>query len=306
MKNEVTRSALGSLRKEALVDIVVSLSFAVRAIPAVQKHLEEAHKITIASPACGGGVEAAMTYLSSVVCQSVPAAAVISPDKTQPDDLVQANNNSSGGLDAVDSGGIDEDPATTPRGSTNEDGSRVGLCRSNWKGIICSNNSCDRVHKEYCLLRSCYPSRDPDCLQWHPRSWITPNVQGNGQKGTGQPSAKAAKPKSKDRKADNALNREIRLLKQEVALYKERSRFEAKKRPQPSRPTSYKDAVVSNLPLGQRPQLRQLPTRYLHPPPSLGSCPPSRSENCATVLSASVLTAIQIAVEKALNNRNPH
>ncbi len=315
MKNEITRSGLGSLRKESLVDMIVSLSFAVRAIPGVQKHLEEAHKITIASPAHGGGVEAAMAYLNGVVCQPVPSASAASPEEARLDNPVQANN-SDGGIDTVDPTGVTEDSTTTPCGSTNENASaggasahnddrRVGLCRSNWKGIICSDNSCNRVHKEYCLLRSCYPVRDPDCLLWHPRSWTKPNVQGNGQKGIGQPSTKVAKLKSQD-KADSALSREIKLLKQEVALYKERSRFEAKKRPLPSRPVTYKDAVVSSLPLRQQPQLRQPPTRYLHPPPSLGSCQPSRSGDCATVLPANVLTAIQIAVEKAFNNRNPH
>ncbi len=180
MKNDITRTGVGSLRKENLVDIIMSLSFAVRAIPGVQKHLEEAHKITIASPACGGGVDAAMAYLKGVVCQPVPTAESTSPDEAKPDNLVQAGN-SGGGLDAVDLGGGVEDPVTTPCGSTNQnanvgdapaynDDRRVGLCRSNWKGIICSDNSCNRVHKEYCLLRSCYPSRDPDCLQWHPRS----------------------------------------------------------------------------------------------------------------------------------------
>ncbi len=287
-----------------LVDTLMSLALSTGAIPGVQQHLEAAHKLAVASPANGGGVQAAMEMLKSVRTYIVP---------TTGEDVASLGNDN---LDcSQDSGGaaatVQQPPPMGPSTSqplTNSEHSVTGpgLCRSNWKGIRCSDDACNKIHKEYCLLQACYPSRKADCPLWHPRSWTAPNVQGNGRKGNGQPPNKAAFSKSKGRYKDTILSRENRLLKQELALYKERSRLEARKQMKPPR-TSYRDAVTSGLPQGQplrQPLLNMSCSQPLVPQPLQGAHLPGTSS--ATDLPTNILAAIQLAVEKALHSRNPH
>ncbi len=67
MKGDIPRSSVGNWRKDTLVDVVMSLAIATKAIPGMQEHLEGAHRIALASPANGGGIEAAMRQLKEAV-----------------------------------------------------------------------------------------------------------------------------------------------------------------------------------------------------------------------------------------------
>ncbi len=290
-----------------IVDALMSLAMCTGAIPGLQQHLESAHKVAVASPAQGGGMEAAMAQLRQVGQQP---HACVSDNLGDDDGSVR-----DGGGDSGDS--VEATRETTSVGSsapqpsaTNSNGSNSpGLCRSNWRGDVCSDDACTRVHRDYCLLRSCYPLRDPNCLQWHPRSWIAPNMKGNGQRGNGQPSNKAAmtKNKPKIRHPDGVLNREIKLLKQELALHRERSRLEAKKRTKPPRPTSYRDAAASGLSQSQHQRPSLLPTQVTQPLATQVSREGFlHGTSSATVLPPAILAAIQLAVETAFSNRNPH
>lgn len=298
-KTEITRGTLAGWRKEVLVDVLMSLAMATGAIPGIQQHLEAAHKVAVASPAHGGGMEAAMTLLKGVGTYS-PASSADAGDGCPDANL----DNNSG--DVQDPSNIAEAVQQgPPKRLTDGDSARSpGLCRSNWKGIRCSDDTCSRVHREYCLLRTCYPSRSADCKLWHPRSWTAPNVQGNGRKGSGQPINKAAKAA---RLKDTILTRENKLLRQEIALFKERSRLEARKHAQPPRFTSYRDAVIST------------PLHVPHPHSVKHVNPSSQplasqvlqevntpSTSSATVLPAGILAAIQLAVDKAFQVRNQH
>ncbi len=304
LKGYTSRSTLAGWRKEVLVDVLMSLALSSGAIPGVQKHLEAAHKLSVAAPANGGGMEAAMAYLKGVGLQSESSSECLSSDGDA--GAVEASHGSG-------SAGPITQPSPPPSSIDSqslETGGGVkgpGLCRSNWKGIRCADDACHKIHKEYCLLHACYPTRNAGCLLWHPRSWTAPNVQGNGRKGNGQPSNKVAKPKSKAGHRDTILSRENKLLKQEIALYRERSRLEAKKHVQPPKKTAYRDAVMSGLSQAPLPVLPQPGTQRTQPLASQAlqeAHLPSASSD--TVLPASVLAAIQFAVEKAFQNRNLH
>ncbi len=299
LKGDVSRSTLAGWRKEALVDALMSLALSSGAIPGVREHLEVAHRVSIKSPANGGGMEAARAYLKDVVLQPNPE--LFSTD----DDSGAVDNGTNSDDGPSDASVTDHQPPSVAASQSTmvgeNSGRGPGLCRSNWRGTRCSEDTCGKVHREYCLRPSCYPARDAACSQWHPRSWIAPNMQGNGQKGSGQPTKKVAK--SKSRPKDSILSREIKLLRQEVALYKERSRLEARKHSMTPRAATYRDAVVASLPPVQHRQPPQLATQSVQPlaplvPPELH--PPSA--NSATALPADVMAAIQFAVKEALNN----
>ncbi len=309
LKGDISRSTLAGWRKEVLVDALMSLALSSGAIPGVQKHLEAAHKLSIASPANGGGMEAARTYLKGVELQS--NSECLSPEDDA--DAVDDSNGSGSTLPTDQrSPPLSLSSSASQSHVTGGDCDRgPGLCRSNWKGIRCADDTCSKVHREYCLLHACYPIRNANCLLWHPRSWTAPNVQGNGRKGNGQPFNKAAKSKPKTGvnagHKDTILSRENKLLRQEIALFKERSRLEARKHAQPHRKTAYRDAVMSGLPRAPLPVPQQRGTPCAQPLatqvqpethlPSPGS---------DFVLPPGILAAIQLAVEKALQNRNPH
>ncbi len=104
MRSDVSRSGVGNWRKETLVDIIVSLAFATRAIPGVQEHLEAAHKIALASPAHGGGIEAAIKHLNGVAPQ---------PNNTTVDYLGDENPNM-----GVEDGKSDDSAGPSASGTT--------------------------------------------------------------------------------------------------------------------------------------------------------------------------------------------
>ncbi len=115
MRSDVSRSGVGNWRKETLVDIVMSLAFTTRAIPGVQEHLEAAHKLALASPAHGGGIDAAIKHLRGVVPRPVSTAAgclgdedpnVVAEDSTGggPPSCSATDDNCGTGIIASDSG----------------------------------------------------------------------------------------------------------------------------------------------------------------------------------------------------------
>ncbi len=308
LKGETSRGTLLGWRKEVIVDVLMSLAIPAGAIPGLPQHLEAAHRLAVASPANGGGMEAAMAFLKnggesdnfSLVTNThhddSGGGVVDNDDQGEPSDTTDQQSSSA------------DNCPSQPTASDGNGSDGPKLCRSNWKGIMCTVDNCQRIHKEFCLQRACYPTRDPDCLKWHPRSWAVPSLPGNGNKGNGQPTNKAASSKVKARQKDSILSRENRLLKQEIALYKERSRFQIRKHHKPtvSKPTTYRDAVVSGLPQVRQVQLPQHPPT--HPPASQllqGTSQTSASISSATALPANLLAAIQLAVETALSNRNP-
>ncbi len=303
LRREITRSTVAGWRKEVLVDVLMSLAVSSGMVPGLDQHLEAAYKLSIASPANGGGMDVAMRYLKNVGQQPTsqsPSTESSHDDPDCGDGSVSGNGSSDGAI------GSQPVVASQPQ-VTGESTSTMGpgLCRSNWKGTRCCDDTCTRVHRDYCLRPSCYPSRDTTCPQWHPRSWTAPNVQGNWHKGSGQPVNKVARTKSKSKQVDTILSRENKLLKQEIALYKERSRLFAKKHSQTTRSTTYRDAVVSGRPGSHVQRSSQLIiTPSTQTPQMLKE--PLPDVNSATALPVGILAAIQLAVEKALINRNPH
>ncbi len=306
LKQEITRGALEKWRKEVLVDTLMSLALSTGAIPGLQQHLEAAHKVAVASPANGGGVQAAMSFLKSVGTYVVPTTGEDSATLGNDDpDCSQGSGSAAAASQQPPPTGPSTSQPLVKGGDSNNG---PGLCRSNWKGIRCADGACIKIHKDYCLLQACYPIRNASCSLWHPRSWTAPNVQGNGRKGNGQPSNKAASSNTKSRQhKETILSRENKLLKQEVALYKERSRLEARKQMQSPRISSYRDAVTSGLsraPPPQQPRIAMPCTQPLVPEALQEAQMPGTSS--ASVLPVSILAAIQLAVEKALQSRNPH
>ncbi len=158
MRNEITRSSLDKLRKESLVDMIVSLAFTTRAIPGVQGHLETAHALSCTSPSNGGGMEAVIRQLKDV-CPNPTEATVYSPG---------GNVDTESGTAEVDGGnGVDHQEII---GSGNAPALRKSMCQCLWKGKDCEDpESCDRAQRLLCLEEACKSSRNPDCHNWHYR-----------------------------------------------------------------------------------------------------------------------------------------
>ncbi len=66
LKGDTSRCTVQGWRKEAIVDAFISLARCSGAIPGIQQHLQAAHKLAVASPAQGGGMEAAMRQLKEI------------------------------------------------------------------------------------------------------------------------------------------------------------------------------------------------------------------------------------------------
>ncbi len=200
MRDELTRSSLGNLRKESLVDVVISLAFTTRSIPGVRDHLQAAHKLACTSPAHGGGMEAALRQLSEIVgIDPVPA---LTPPSDNADS--EASTEESGGDKALATDGGPEAIATE---SSSASKSRP-LCRSLWKGKVCEDpQNCDRAHKPFCSKEGCKSARDSTCTDWHygPKkkrlhqigsaSSTSSKYLGNGSRGRSAPESKSAKNK---------------------------------------------------------------------------------------------------------------
>ncbi len=198
MRDELTRSSLSSLRKESLVDVVISLAFTTRSIPGIRGHLEAAYKTACSSPSCGGGMDAALKQLACVAWQPDPAGTSLSCD-VNPEASTQGSSSDTA---------IDGDVGAPSTGGESATGSGP-LCRSLWKGRGCEDpDTCDRVHKPLCSKESCKSARDPTCHDWHYRpkkkrsfaKGSTPTSSskplGNSRRGKTAPNSKSANNKS--------------------------------------------------------------------------------------------------------------
>ncbi len=167
MKNVTCRSGVDKLRKERLVDIIMSLAFTARAIPGVQDHLQAAYTIALKSPACGGGMDAALRHLNGLGCHPASKAAMSSSEGDDDVDPVPSNQ-SPGNDDATSSCALKSNKSDA---LDNEDPSARKdrpICRSLWKGRDCEDpTSCDRAHKPLCKKDACKTARDPTCHDWH-------------------------------------------------------------------------------------------------------------------------------------------
>ncbi len=99
LKQDVSRSALQGWRKEAIVDAFISLARCAGAVPGLQQHLESAHKLAVASPAKGGGMEAAMGHLRAIGQQP---NACVNGDSSGDDDSTNSGDGGSGDPVAAD------------------------------------------------------------------------------------------------------------------------------------------------------------------------------------------------------------
>ncbi len=198
LRGDISRSFVHSWRKDLLVDVVMSLALTTGAIPGIREHLEAAHKLALASPSNGGGMDAAMVHLKSAAWRAdEPTTPLCEDDR----DL------------AVDNGEVDNSGSGPTAASIAEDETPVLLnkpiCRSLWKGRTCEDpTSCDRAHKPLCVKEACKVSRDHTCSDWHyrpkkdkpptNRSMAASQPRGNDKRGRSAPD-KSAKSKSKMR-----------------------------------------------------------------------------------------------------------
>ncbi len=263
MRSDVSRNGVGNWRKETLVDIIVSLAFATRAIPGVQEHLEAAHKIALASPAHGGGIEAAMKHLNGVVPQLNNATVDYPGDKDPNMGVDDRKSEDSAGpsasgttcdTDVVDTSSRTSLSPVRDNSKSQSHDIRTKACRSAYSGFKCLDVTCDRYHPAtFCHLSTCYPRRDPNCSDWHPRAWS--RHQGNGKWGVGRPKPKANdRSKNGNNKGNNHNNRShggtVRKLEQKLV------RTQAALTTEKQVKSTYKQILLSSQ---QAPSMAQLP-----------------------------------------------
>ncbi len=265
MKNDATRSCVGNLKKDQLVDIIMSLAFTARAIPGVQSHLEAAHRIALASPAQGGGMEAALLHLKGVVWQSDPTTASQDGDEDGDDGDSDTNVQTSTGGDALD--------------ATEEDSSKSRpICRSLWRGKACENpDSCSRAHKPLCAKDECKTMRNPNCMDWHYKPKKKPSVSrsagsthpstkaGNSHRGRSAPGSKSDNNFQPARHRSNATEKMyLRWKLSELKLSElklKQSRFKG---------ASYRDVLMDSTTASPERKRYKPPLSTFAPGPSLG------------------------------------
>ncbi len=247
MRNDITRPSVHNWRKDTLVDVVMSLAFATRAIPGVQGHLEAACSVARASPSNGGGIEAAMQQLKGVKWQHAQSPSISGDPPSPPDTDVPSQQSSSGttfgsgdcSAAVDDSAGnvLAADAPTPPK----------PICRSLWKGKSCEDpTSCDRIHKPLCTREACQSARNGDCQDWHYRpkkkrfSNGRPTTKpaghpGNGKRGQSAPSSKSTKLEATRRMSQATEKMYVKWKLSEMQL--KQSKMAA---------ATYKDILMSN------------------------------------------------------------
>ncbi len=123
LNGDFSRSAIQGWRKEVVVDALMSLAMCTGAIPGLQGHLEAAHKLAVASPAQGGGVEAAMLQLKGLGQQPNTCDSGDSTDHLSPVSPEGEDDNSCCSIVA------NEENPSTPLASC-KSSCNLGLCRS--------------------------------------------------------------------------------------------------------------------------------------------------------------------------------
>lgn len=177
MRGEISRSGIHNWKKDRLVDVVMSLSIATGAIPGIRGHLEAAHAVAVASPANGGGIEAAMLQLRNLVLHPDPTSSSGHPvnpgaQDTSAGGAQDTQEEDNNDTDLVSHGDQDSnaDNADSAVAVTDENPAPPGkpICRSLWRGKPCEDPAtCDRAHKPLCMKEACQSSRDPTCFDWH-------------------------------------------------------------------------------------------------------------------------------------------
>lgn len=223
---------MGNWRKETLVDVAISLAFAARAIPGVLDHLEAAHTLSVASPACGGGMEAAITQLKSVVLKPIPEEVI-----------TESSKDGDSGSTVQDCAALSSDMLSGNQGDPRPEdvplSNKRPICRSLWKGRNCENpESCERTHKPICVKEDCKTARNPTCLDWHykPKKGKSLNRHpGNGNRGRSAPTSKPAKSLPKGRMSQETEKMYFKWKLSQMKL--EQSQLAA---------ATYRDILVSN------------------------------------------------------------
>ncbi len=197
-------------KKNDLVNMVLGLSFFVRSLPQGADLFRHATRLITASPAQGGGFDNARTALGgafsvnddALIWSTSQGAASNSEKELESTDPADEH----GGSDWAGGSGVSDGTSVNALGAPSPVGSpsakpRQKACRTAYDGFTCQDSNCSRWHPSvYCHKSSCYPKRQAECTDWHPRKWSFA-AQGNGSRGgTGRPSLKASKSGSNSNK----------------------------------------------------------------------------------------------------------
>ncbi len=203
MRTEITRGSVQGWRKETIVDVVMSLALTTGAIPGVREVLEAACSVARASPANGGGIDAAMQQLRRADWRPNPQATEpLSTDDGDPDALTQESD---GGTANCSHTPVVADESRGLTHAVDSGAPAKPMCRSLWRGKPCEEpDTCDRTHRPLCTKEACKSARDPACHDWHYRPKKNRNTplsnsghQGNGRRGKSAPWSKPAKSEAK-------------------------------------------------------------------------------------------------------------
>ncbi len=268
MRSDISRGGLHGWKKDSLVDALVSLAFAARAIPGILGHLEAACDLARASPSHGGGIDAAIrqlkdaTWHPSLVANDGDSGDVGDSVATQEssDDTLPVNSDSSGDtvVGAAADGG-DNTRNTQPTVATTP----VPICRSLWKGRPCEDpTTCKRTHKPLCAKEACKSARDSSCQDWHyipkkKRFSKSATTQKHAGGGSGNAGRGSAAPRSKLAKSESTR----RMSPATEKLYYKWKLSEIKLQQSRMTAATYKDILMSNSQPSMSRQVGTLPVK---------------------------------------------
>ncbi len=187
-------------KKAELVDMVLGLAFFVRSLPQGAGLFKKATKLMTASPNQGGGfdnVRAALGDAFNVTNAPIwtalnEPASTVDLEASLPSPAAQcmeASGVTNTDVSGVNCGG-DQNAVglQTSSGSSPSATPRQKACKTAYDGFKCHDVDCPCWHPTaYCHESSCYPRRQTECTDWHPRKWSRA-AQGNGARGgTGRP-----------------------------------------------------------------------------------------------------------------------
>ncbi len=181
---------------------------------------------------------------------------------------------------------------------------RPKICRAVWRGGACKNlSACTSHHPARCEDPACLPTRQPNCENWHrkPRVPNAVRTQGNGNKGTRQPSNKVGgKPNRKF--TGNGKEGTIQLLQLQLKVERQQRALEAARLRAQAKKTSYRDALLSATP---SPHPLPLPNRTSRSPPTHSPGPSTDSGHVPLTDLAGIIAAAisQALASSGLGNR---
>ncbi len=322
------------LSKANLADLIFSLATVIDYGGAGQLVLAAA-SISNASPAKGGGLERALRALkegnvfdiakevrakvcgtsempgdaipqdcgdhtgASVTAGDCPSASVA----TTPSNSAATTLVGDGGLGVSVDVPAANDTQTSQHGVGSQETKKPKLCKTVWKGVPCSSNTCEYFHPRFCSSSACTPTRRLDCPDWHPRKKGERKNLGNGNRGTRQPDrSKAALGNSKRTGPNKRLSDEIKMLHLKLKV----AQLEAQSLRAKNRPVSYRDALISQVPAHQKKTQKTQPITPPHPAPDLSqparllSPPGSISVPSGNVLPENLANLLTTAIAQAL------